>query len=233
MRGKVHKLQRRLEHVGITPAHAGKRSDKTLEDFRGWDHPRPCGEKVTFSTSFASNAGSPPPMRGKVQAARQVQRNGGITPAHAGKSMSYRLQYLLTSDHPRPCGEKPSRAMYLTTALGSPPPMRGKETPKERRAQKMRITPAHAGKRWRVRLPSSPWADHPRPCGEKFWRFRWPSWKKGSPPPMRGKVPPRLSIPNRTWITPAHAGKSGTKTLLYPCMGDHPRPCGEKKYFFM
>ena len=90
------------------------------------------------------------------------------------------------------------------------------------------ITPAHAGK---SRIPQGALLksrDHPRPCGEKFWRFRWPSWKKGSPPPMRGKDIYPCCAFHSNGITPAHAGKrwSGLEDGGYH--RDHPRPCGEK-----
>ena len=53
--------------------------------------------------------------------------------------------------------------------------------------------------------------------------------KKGSPPPMRGKV--------KTWgfeyvtmrITPAHAGKRAAPPAASDLWRDHPRPCGEKR----
>ena len=94
--------------------------------------------------------------------------------------------------------------------------------------------------------------DHPRPCGEKWFRFRFWFWFRfwGSPPPMRGKG--RYSVREaRGWgspppmrgkeasicheqrpkrITPAHAGKSRIETLKGLVREDHPRPCGEKSW---
>ena len=50
------------------------------------DHPRPCGEKGLALMDKALNEGSPPPMRGKVQAIIALLGALRITPAHAGKS---------------------------------------------------------------------------------------------------------------------------------------------------
>ena len=86
MRGKACTSIGFSSTTRITPAHAGKRE---TEDFRARyfeDHPRPCGEKPGFVVLPRRAKGSPPPMRGKVVGVLRVQANGGITPAHAGKS---------------------------------------------------------------------------------------------------------------------------------------------------
>ena len=74
-------------------------------------------------------------------------------------------------------------------------------------------------------------ADHPRLCGEKSHFSLTLSFPKGSPPPMRGKVSPVLvrAIPDR--ITPAYAGKSLAEFGKTSKVWDHPRLCGEKKWF--
>ena len=50
--------------------------------------------------------------------------------------------------------------------------------------------------------------DHPRPCGEKLLKGIEPVMRRGSPPPMRGKVAAVALILTAIRITPAHAGKS-------------------------
>ena len=50
----------------ITPAHAGKSCIIYPAYRHHQDHPRPCGEKLVAHALLADNAGSPPPMRGKV-----------------------------------------------------------------------------------------------------------------------------------------------------------------------
>ncbi len=166
MRGKAYVQPVIVGHDGITPAHAGKRSDKTLEDFRGWDHPRPCGEKVGVRVKVLFGKGSPPPMRGKVVLPYGHGKVSGITPALAGKSLSLRCASSRRRDHPRPCGEKRAIRHIPAAGAGSPPPMRGKVSQLPTAAQTSRITPAHAGKRESFRVKAVR-ADHPRPCGEK------------------------------------------------------------------
>ena len=50
------------------------------------DHPRLCGEKEQVSLAEGNTAGSPPPMRGKVEIRVVSVLFVGITPAYAGKS---------------------------------------------------------------------------------------------------------------------------------------------------
>ena len=66
MRGKAFRVREQRFHDGITPAYAGKRP--VLQDSKNdmEDHPRLCGEKLSFCEFRTHAAGSPPPMRGKV-----------------------------------------------------------------------------------------------------------------------------------------------------------------------
>ncbi len=49
------------------------------------DHPRLCGEKTFDFATGARIAGSPPPMRGKVNRFCSRTNRRRITPAYAGK----------------------------------------------------------------------------------------------------------------------------------------------------
>ena len=88
-------------------------------------------------------------MRGKGFDVPVIQRQDGITPAYAGKSLVVKSKVLVPRDHPRLCGEKPPRGSLVFWLRGSPPPMRGKEPRQSRGVPDYRITPAYAGK--------SPW----------------------------------------------------------------------------
>ena len=68
MRGKGYKFLNILAADGITPAYAGKRSGQFLKWHFHWDHPRVCGEKSRKPCLTCPDWGSPPRMRGKVQA---------------------------------------------------------------------------------------------------------------------------------------------------------------------
>ena len=70
----------------ITPARAGKRTERWQYKTNRKDHPRACGEKLHFNAGCPVLTGSPPRVRGK---ARPQQLQGfclRITPARAGKS---------------------------------------------------------------------------------------------------------------------------------------------------
>ena len=53
----------------------------------------------------------------------------------------------------------------------------------------------------------------------------------GSPPHMRGKVSKSMPSCMAFGITPAHAGKSALKAGILSDIKDHPRTCGEKRFF--
>ena len=72
MRGKVWGQEMQTQTQGITPAYAGKSSGTEWSVRTDRDHPRLCGEKVCRTSKISADAGSPPPMRGKV--------NRGATP---------------------------------------------------------------------------------------------------------------------------------------------------------
>ena len=89
-------------------------------------------------------------MRGKGLSLTEEASNKRITPAHAGKSKSGKLSNGGFKDHPRTCGEKTSESTIFPTVLGSPPHMRGKVLICGVIVAAGRITPAHAGKRFKA-----------------------------------------------------------------------------------
>ena len=208
MRGKATPLKSTARAKGITPAHAGKSQINSLVRGEDWDHPRACGEKLPCMRGFAWAKGSPPRMRGKVQAQQQRQPPSRITPAHAGKSIFQRVVAPADKDHPRACGEKSLTPWRFTASV--------------------RITPAHAGKSGRQRQQRKVCRDHPRACGEKEMRASLSASVLGSPPRMRGKDGKDGERVTGTRITPAHAGKSSRNVGKSWHCGDHPRACGEK-----
>ena len=168
MRGKGCLAAGPWRGSGITPAHAGKRQEKTgCWDANG-DHPRTCGEKMRLNHSITAAWGSPPHMRGKVLSAPTVTLPSGITPAHAGKSNRIMVDCACLWDHPRTCGEKHLLSTLHLLRPGSPPHMRGKVTFRMDADGVTRITPAHAGKRTALSPRWQTFRDHPRTCGEKY-----------------------------------------------------------------
>ena len=147
MRGKVSMIRPALAVLGITPAHAGKSCVCRGALRPSGDHPRACGEKHSVMVIVCPVSGSPPRMRGKAKCSSTNAKSKGITPAHAGKSPAAIKNLLKLQDHPRACGEKSSIRKTTPAYPGSPPRMRGKVEIVKEIAMKVRITPAHAGKR--------------------------------------------------------------------------------------
>ena len=105
--------------------------------------------------------------------------------------------------------------------------MRGKRTNKTAEVGVFRITPADAGKTGDVSAEGFGTEDHPRGCGENFYKVGLAAYDTGSPPRMRGKLLKSAENLLTNRITPADAGK--TVGLLEDLAGaeDHPRGCGE------
>ena len=188
MRGKPGETMSDVGTWRITPAHAGKTVLRCTVRLRKRDHPRACGENVSFLT-----------VNDGVQ---------GITPAHAGKTLPRRDFLRTLGDHPRACGENTIKSEVVRVTWGSPPRMRGKLLRNRDDVDIERITPAHAGKTRQRRRRRSSRRDHPRACGENGMSGYSRASTPGSPPRMRGK-PHGVKEPGDVGrITPAHAGKT-------------------------
>ena len=94
------------DHIGITPAQAGKRCYLCASTKSSWDHPRVGGEKAKITPRLKRCRGSPPHGRGKAGCRLTAVCCGGITPAWAGKSCPESSQRRQIQDHPRMGGEK-------------------------------------------------------------------------------------------------------------------------------
>ena len=90
----------------ITPAHAGNRLKPSVELKRDKDHPRTCGEQVSFSDQPKPIKGSPPHMRGTEMSSYNAYVPVRITPAHAGNREGAEAMDVTIRDHPRTCGEQ-------------------------------------------------------------------------------------------------------------------------------
>ena len=169
VRGKAGCHAHAHDKRGITPAYAGKRDVDTSHADLQQDHPRVCGEKISFFFTGCSPKGSPPRMRGKAGSVVGVVGDAGITPAYAGKSSALRRSPAASGDHPRVCGEKSCSSSSVMPLKGSPPRVRGKADNSSHCQIAHRITPACAGKSCRLRQLHGAYRDHPRVCGEKLF----------------------------------------------------------------
>ena len=110
-----------------------------------------------------------------------------ITPAYAGKRLSYVTYMQVKQDHPHVCGEKPFSSVVILPSSGSPPRMRGKVNFISVCFNEIGITPAYAGKSGFDDNVVGIFEDHPRVCGEKEEFKARLKDVTGSPPRMRGK----------------------------------------------
>ena len=86
VRGKAPPWTTRGFRCRITPACAGKSTQRNQVTSHQKDHPRVCGEKKAICAVGMRGVGSPPRVRGKVGNADFRIARSGITPACAGKS---------------------------------------------------------------------------------------------------------------------------------------------------
>ena len=151
----------------ITPAGAGKSTNNGFGSTLFKDHPRRCGEKFSIGLQYHKRTGSPPQVRGKVLISSGMKLPDRITPAGAGKRSIFFYHCRDFRDHPRRCGEKCRLHRQIAQKAGSPPQVRGKVYFPTLTFQKIRITPAGAGKSAAPPCEGRARWDHPRRCGEK------------------------------------------------------------------
>ena len=75
-----------IQTVGLIPAHAGKTSWFRSRQAHRPAHPRACGENAADLTFPCALGGSSPRMRGKRALFPDATNDGGLIPAHAGKT---------------------------------------------------------------------------------------------------------------------------------------------------
>ena len=129
--------------------------------------------------------------------------------------------------HPRSRGENSTEGVSILASTGSSPLTRGKPRPPRVGLGISRLIPAHAGKTWSPRAPTTATWAHPRSRGENRRRTAHNSPHPGSSPLTRGKLDavPQEARPCR--LIPAHAGKTN-KVILEAVVGRaHPRSRGE------
>ena len=138
----VHEHGRRR----LIPAHAGKTHGHLVLHFRHAAHPRSRGENHWFGEPVLLQTGSSPLTRGKLMPLGLITTDGGLIPAHAGKTSPCRASPGRSPAHPRSRGENPGRLLIHETAVGSSPLTRGKPLVSERLKLGKGLIPAHAGK---------------------------------------------------------------------------------------
>ena len=74
--------------IGITPAYAGKTCTLYCSGYLKKNHPRSRGKDCTTPYLQIKKQGSPPLTRERLQRPEYIGGRSGITPAHAGKTLS-------------------------------------------------------------------------------------------------------------------------------------------------
>ena len=109
----------------ITPACAGTTSRRAACVSLSGDHPRVCGDYAAVKGKIDNLVGSPPRVRGLLSASYAAVVGDRITPACAGTTPQMRPVPDPHGDHPRVCGDYPTRTPARMAAMGSPPRVRG------------------------------------------------------------------------------------------------------------
>ena len=138
---------------------------------------------------------------------RAGRRRSGLIPAHAGKTTDRSEGHSERGAHPRSRGENPHPRLL-------PFPGRG-------------LIPAHAGKTVGDGASRHPSPAHPRSRGENGIEGAKRCVTPGSSPLTRGKRACSTWRGPRTWLIPAHAGKTRCRRWCRSCRWAHPRSRGE------
>ena len=132
----------------------------------------------------------------------------GITPAHAGNTLTNQIESSLFRDHPRSRGEYGFASYVDASFSGSPPLTRGILLNYDSETKAKGITPAHAGNTKSNHMVMRTHWDHPRSRGEYSIASLTELFLLGSPPLTRGILRFLLCLLVLTGITPAHAGNT-------------------------
>ena len=146
VRGKRLRARHADPLRGLIPARAGKTRNGSGLGCDPWAHPRACGENVERLGGSFETLGSSPRVRGKHHGADRRRPRRGLIPARAGKTMDACSRALLSSAHPRACGENFDNVGKDIPFMGSSPRVRGKQPRPGPTRRPPRLIPARAGK---------------------------------------------------------------------------------------
>ena len=111
--------------------------------------------------------------------------------------------------------------------MGSSPRMRGTQRQSFCCDLRIGIIPAYAGNTMAVMFSSMEVRDHPRVCGEHWFRPAGDCTIQGSSPRMRGTPRYKALGNSMAGIIPAYAGNTWLRSIKTCRARDHPRVCGE------
>ena len=208
VRGTGARRLQRCVKLRFIPAGAGNSGNPFSSRHPLPVHPRGCGEQHDGYKFAGIDDGSSPRVRGTGAGARCREQQQRFIPAGAGNSGPVSPRSMVSSVHPRGCGEQAFRAGHS--------------------GRRERFIPAGAGNRFSWNPSSISAAVHPRGCGEQFAAAEVTPAAPGSSPRVRGTdlLPECLNADVR--FIPAGAGNRLTDLRLRWTMPVHPRGCGEQ-----
>ena len=176
---------------------------------------------------MATASGSSPLTRGKQALGGVQDAQGGLIPAHAGKTGSRPHRPARSTAHPRSRGENSMAALIASSLAGSSPLTRGKRPSHLPGARACGLIPAHAGKTASCTAHCRTCKAHPRSRGENEYLKRGSFISPGSSPLTRGKLNLETAAEETAGLIPAHAGKTRLCIVIRSAASAHPRSRGE------
>ncbi len=167
------------------PAYAGNTGDPFVGLTGAPVHPRVCGEHPFNNARIHSTGGSSPRMRGTRRLSCLLLWQPRFIPAYAGNTINQSRPQHALAVHPRVCGEHECLRMNRLESSGSSPRMRGTQSKRLNVTERGRFIPAYAGNTYSFCHQESPYAVHPRVCGEHPPCFLIHAFTRGSSPRMR------------------------------------------------
>ena len=146
MRG--NQINRDLDRVvhGSIPTHAGKPTQRLPWAAFRRVYPHACGETEFAQNLFWKRPGLSPRMRGNLEDLKQLGRDAGSIPTHAGKPQRRGQDGAGGGVYPHACGETPSPSVRQIPLWGLSPRMRGNRNSEIQPCPRMGSIPTHAGK---------------------------------------------------------------------------------------
>ena len=175
---------------GLTPAGAGRTWGESCYYAAWWAYPRRCGENFLWRSRPVGRVGLPPQVRGERADRAVAFAASGLTPAGAGRTISWVMPMTSAAAYPRRCGENLRHHHKNGTKSGLPPQVRGEHGVNLVTMQLGGLTPAGAGR--------------------TSWSISAPVWWWGLPPQVRGELVDGDPSALESGLTPAGAGRTPT-----------------------
>ena len=227
LRGTHVAQQQQAAPGRFIPAPAGNTCARPRPPYMTPVHPRACGEHQEHGVHRIDAVGSSPRLRGTRGFSRSSTFRRRFIPAPAGNTSPHSVTPIMSTVHPRACGEHECATAVFSAGFGSSPRLRG--TPAGVAAVKAgcRFIPAPAGNTPRPPASAVARPVHPRACGE----HPYPAWiafdADGSSPRLRGTPWWRQVTRSRCRFIPAPAGNTASRGGACSTRPVHPRACGE------